>query len=153
VAHRILTIALGATEPVRQASESVPPAAGGGQLSTSAREFLLQHEPKRIPEQIATLALYLKTHRNTAAFTNKDLIKTFEDAQEPGPKNLPRDIRWTIRNGWIARKSGMKDTYYLTGSGEEAVRGKFPPDVRKRTKHTPGRRRTEKGRAAKSASS
>jgi hypothetical protein len=114
------------------------------------REFLLQQEAKRIPEQIATMALYLKNHRTTPIFTSKDLVKAFEDAQEPVPKNLPRDIRWTVRIGWIAPKVGLKNTYYLTSSGEAAVGAKFPPDVRRKTKVTPSGRRARK-RAAKAA--
>jgi hypothetical protein len=117
------------------------------------REFLLQQEAKRIPEQIATMALYLKNHRTTPVFTGKDLVKTFEDAQEPVPKNLSRDIGWTVRIGWIAPKLGMKNTYYLTSSGEAAVGAKFPPDVRKKTKASRSSRRGRKRRTPKAASS
>jgi hypothetical protein len=159
IAHQIVTIVLGAPlttpEAPRQSSDSAvgsreaPPGAAG-RSAPSVREFLLQHEAKRIPEQIATMALYLKNHRNTPVFTSKDLIKTFEDAQEPVPKNLPRDIRWTVRIGWIAPKVGLKNTYYLTSSGEAAVGAKFPADIRRKTKVTPSGHRARK-RAAKAA--
>jgi hypothetical protein len=114
---------------------------------------MLQQEAKRIPEQIATMALYLKNHRNTAVFSSKDLIKTFEDAQEPVPKNLSRDIGWAVRIGWIAPKLGMKNTYYITSSGEAAVGAKFPADVRKKTKQTTSGRHKRKRRKVKSANS
>lgn len=110
----------------------------------SVREFLLQHEAKRIPEQIATVALYLKNHRNTPVLTRKDLVKAFEDAQEPVPKNLARDLKWTVRIGWVAPKGGLKSTYYLTSAGEAAVGGKFPAEIRKATGVSSGRRRRGK---------
>lgn len=158
VAHQIVAIALGAplapVESTRQgadgtstAREASAPAAG--RTPPSVREFLPQQEAKRIPEQIATMALYLKNHRNTPVFTSKDLVKTFEDAQEPVPKNLPRDIGWTVRIGWIAPKVGMKNTYYLTSSGEAAVGAKFPADVRKKTKAASSGRRARKRRSPK----
>jgi hypothetical protein len=151
IAHQVVAIALGAPlaapEPVRQSSDGAPgireaPTGAAGRTAPSVREFLLQQEAKRIPEQIATMALYLKNHRTTPVFTRKDLVKTFEDAQEPVPKNLPRDIRWTVRIGWIAPKLGLKNTYYLTSSGEAAVGAKFPADVRRKTKVTPSGRRS-----------
>jgi hypothetical protein len=111
---------------------AAPAAAGSPPLSV--REFLEAHNAKRIPEQIATIALFLKQHQNAPAFTSKDLVKGFENAQEPAPKNLPRDIAWTTKIGWIAPKSGEKKTFYLTGTGESAVKAKFPEDVKKRTK-------------------
>lgn len=163
VAHQIVAIALGAsavtvTEPLRAGSDSAT--TGGreaqpvtGRTAPSVREFLLQQEAKRIPEQIASMALYLKNHRNTAVFTSKELVKAFEDAQEPVPKNLPRDVGWTVRIGWIAPKIGMKNTYYLTSSGEAAVGAKFPADVRRKTKAYSSSRRGRKRRAAKAASS
>lgn len=162
VAHQIVAIALGAAavtlpEPGRQSADgalgSREVQTGAGRNPPSVREFLLQQEAKRIPEQIATMALYLKNHRNTPVFTSKDLIKAFEGAQEPVPKNLPRDVRWTVRIGWIAQKVGMKNTYYLTSSGEAAVGAKFPPDVRKKTKVATAGRRARKRPRAKASSS
>lgn len=158
VAHQIVAIALGAAltapEPVRQGSDGTSgtrevQAGVAGRTPPSVREFLLQQEAKRIPEQIATMALFLKNHRSTPVFTSKDLVKTFEDAQEPVPKNLPRDVKWAVRIGWIAPKAGLKNTYYLTSSGEAAVGAKFPAEVRQKTRVASSRRRGGKRRSSK----
>jgi hypothetical protein len=112
------------------------------------REFLLQQEAKRIPEQIATMALYLKNHRTTPVFTGKDLVKGVRGCPGACSEEPLRDIGWTVRIGWIAPKLGLKNTYYLTSSGE--VGAKFPPmSVRRpkppslvgvaKTSHTQGR--------------
>jgi hypothetical protein len=155
VAQQIVAIALGATSAFSLGAGTQGTAGesktGGGRPPASVREFMLQQEAKRIPEQIATMALYLKNNRNTAVFSSKDLVKTFEDAQEPVPKNLSRDIGWAVRIGWIAPKVGMKNTYYITSSGEAAVGAKFPSEVRKKTKHMTSGRRTRKHRKVKSA--
>lgn len=158
VARQIVAIALGAAlapvESTKQGTDGTSTAreasvSTGGRTPPSVREFLLQQEAKRIPEQIATMALYLKNYRNTSVFTRNDLVKTFEDAQEPVPKNLSRDIGRTVRIGWIAPKVGMKNTYYLTSSGEAAVGAKFPADVRKKTKAASSERRARKRRPPK----
>lgn len=161
VAQQIVAITLGTSPSVgqelgKQVAASVAQGlaqASGGRGSPSVREFLLQQEAKRIPEQITTIALYLKNHRNSAVFTKKDLVKAFEDAQEPVPQNLPRDIGWTVRVGWIAPKAGMKDTYYITGSGEAAVGAKFPSDVRRKTKQATSGRRARRRKGKKETSS
>jgi|GraSoiStandDraft_41_1057321.scaffolds.fasta_scaffold241800_4 hypothetical protein len=162
VAQQIVAIALGTAPSVGQelgkqvaasVAQGLAAQASAGRGSPSVREFLLQQEAKRIPEQITTIALFLKNHRNSAVFTKKDLVKAFEDAQEPVPKNLPRDIGWTVRVGWIAPKAGMKDTYYITGSGETAAGAKFPADVRRKTKQATSGRRVRRRKAKKETAS
>jgi hypothetical protein len=110
-------------------------------LEDSLREFLTTHEPKRIPEQIVTIACFLKTRRKKASFTKEDLIKCFEEAEEGVPKNLVRDIKWTVKIGWIAPKTDQADAYYLTKTGQEAVNQKFPAEIRKKTKISKGGRK------------
>ena len=117
---------------------------GGDRTPLSVREFLVQHQAKRIPEQIACIGLYFKEHNKASVFAKKELVKAFEDAQEPVPKNLSRDIQWTVKNGWIAPKTGHKSAYYLTGTGETAAKANFPPDVREKTKQKASARRKRK---------
>ena len=103
VAQQIVAIALGTAPSVgkelgKQVAASVAQGlaaqASAGCGSPSVREFLLQQEAKRIPEQITTIALFLKNHRNSAVFTKKDLVKAFEDAQEPVSSEF-RDDRFS----------------------------------------------------------
>ncbi len=110
-------------------------------LEHSLREFLTTHEPKRIPEQIATIAYFLKTKRKKQSFTKDDLTKCFEEAEEGVPKNLVRDIKWTVKIGWIAPKTDQADAYYLTKTGQDAVSQKFPAEIRRKTKISKGGRK------------
>ena len=151
----IVSFVLGSTGQLLQSNPPRPginpspapsPASAGSQLSL--REFLNEHEPKRIPEFIAAIASYLKSHRNVNTFTKKNLTDAFEEAQETQPANLGRDITWTGKNGWIAPKSGQKDTYYITSTGESAVNSKFPAEIRRKTKVNLGSRRTKKPKKA-----
>ena len=113
---------------------------------TSLRDFLTAHGPKRNPEKIATIAEYLKTYESKPTVTKQSLAKAYEEAAEPVPGNLSRDITWTVKIGWLADKQGASDTYYITSSGSQAVRSKFPPELRKKTKVSKGgRRRKESG--------
>lgn len=119
--------------------------ASGGLPPLSIREFLTKQGAKTVPEHIATIASYLRSHRAAPVFTKKDLIKGFEDAQESVPKNLPRDLAKTVKIGWIAPKTGQSDSYYLTASGSTAVDSKFPADSDKKTSRARGGRRSRKG--------
>lgn len=109
--------------------------------SLSLREFINRHNPKRNPEMIATMADYLRQYRNMHDVTRNDLIKAYESCKESVPKNLSRDINWTCKVGWLAERHGKKDNYYLTDSGEKAVKAHFPEEIRKKTKVSSGGRR------------
>lgn len=99
----------------------------------SIREFLDACQAKRVPDKIAAIGMYLKTHSDQQDFDKSDLISHFESAAEPVPKNISRDLKWTLKSGWIALKNGSKDRYYVTNSGKTAVEQKFSKDVVKRT--------------------
>ena len=150
VAHAIVGLILGGsvapTTTIAQPA-ALNPAAVGAAPALSVREFLEAHTAKRIPEQIACIALYLKKQHNATVFTKKELVKGFEDAQEPVPSNLHRDIAWATKNGWIAPKTGTKNSFYLTGTGENAVTTKFPAEVRKKTKQVLRPRKKRKATA------
>jgi len=112
----------------------------------SVREYLNQHKPNRIPDKITTIGCYLKQHRGVSSFTKDDLVKAFEEAAEPIPKNLARDLKWAVRIGWIAPKPGEKGVYYVSNKGEQAVRQKFPEELLKKTsqQRVVGKRRSRK---------
>ena len=107
----------------------------GSQPEKAIREFMLDFSPKRIPDKIATIAYFLKTNKSKDTFSKSDLIKSFEDAAEPVPKNLGRDIRWTLQSGWIAAKTGETGQYYITSTGESVVKSNFPADKIKSTRY------------------
>lgn len=104
-----------------------------GGPALSIREFLNEHGPKRSPDKIAAIGVYLKDHDGKDIFSKSDLEKAFEDAAERIPGNLSRDINWVVKAGWIAPKPGAKGMYYVAHSGREAVAKKFPPEIVKKT--------------------
>lgn len=105
-----------------------------GEEIHSVREFIDSVEAKRAPDKITAFAAFLRAHRGMEHFGRPDLVQCYEEAAERVPKNLSRDIQWALRSGWIAPKSGQKDTYFLTNSGTKAVEEKFSADVVRRTR-------------------
>lgn len=150
VAHKIAFAVLG---PIQGGGKLAAPAGGATEEGAddsdpsspgeSAREYLLHYAARRIPEQIATLAYFMKKSRKSDLWNRKELVAAFEEAKEAVPKNLSRDINWTIKIGWIAPKSGQEDTFYLTGPGIKAVETKFPDELRKKTKVSRGGRKSK----------
>src|SRR5712691_7575208 len=117
---------------------SVPRSKGqGGVPRTAPREFLAEHQPKRGPDKITVLGVYMKRHDGKDSFSAGDLRKAFESAAESVPGNLGRDINWTVKAGWIAPKSGARGAYYVTNGAEDAVDRKFPSDLVKKTRIQP----------------
>ncbi len=110
--------------------------------SPSMREYLTSQNAKRIPQQIATIGNYYSVYQSKSTFTRQELEKGFEDAKEPIPSNMPRDINVAITNGWIAPQPGQKNLYYVTSTGSSAVDSKF-------TGKATGRRRRRPRKAQK----
>lgn len=108
----------------------------------SVREFMEQYSPGRVPDKIACFGLYLREHRNQREFTKEDLVGLFQDAADPLPKNMTRDIRWAQQIAWVAPSASSPDMYYLTKKGEDAVRAKFAKELVQKTRFSaPARRR------------
>ena len=105
-----------------------------GSAEMSLREFLNESNATKIPEKITAIGNYLMTSKNNDVFNRDDIITGFESAAESVPKNLPRDIKWTLKAGWIALKTGTKDQYYVTHTGKQALEGKFSSDAVKRAR-------------------
>lgn len=112
----------------------------------SIREFLNEHDPKRSPDKITAIGVYLKDQDNVDAFGRAELETAFQSAAEPIPANLPRDLAWAVKSGWIASKPGTKGHYYVTHSGRQAVVQKFPKELVRKTKQPVSA--AKKGKAA-----
>ena len=107
----------------------------------SVREFMEQYSPGRLPDKLACFGLYLREHRNQKEFSREDLIGLFQEAAEPVPKNLTRDIRWTQQIAWVAPALSNPNLYYLTTKGETAVRAKFTKELVQKTRFSGPTRR------------
>lgn len=115
-----------------------------GNPELSLREFLDGLEPKRGPDKITAIGLYLYDHSDQDTFSGVELEHAFQSASEPVPANMPRDIKWTVKTGWIAPALGLKGRYYVTKSGRSAAEKKFPKDVVKKTRLGNGRKSAKK---------
>jgi hypothetical protein len=114
-------------------------------MPVSIREFLNDSQAKRNPDKITAIASYLKIHQARDVFDKQDIIGGFRSAQEAIPKNVTRDMNWALKSGWIAENPDEKGKYYITVTGEKAVKGKFPRELVKKTvQYQPGTRKRKK---------
>ena len=137
-----------AATPAAGGGRSNPPAAAGDMTiatdqDLSIREYLDATNAKRALDKITAIGAYL-AQGGKPDFTKADLVSSFEAASESVPKNLGRDLRWTSKAGWIAARTGKRDTWYVTKSGHEAIGAKFSPEVAKRTRGLTPTGRTHK---------
>ena len=136
-----------------------PPAATTGATSNtqsasgalmSVREFMEQYEPKRVPDKIACFGLYLRAHRNQKEFSKTDVVSLFQEAADPLPKNLGRDLRWTQSIAWIAPSPSNRENFYVTKKGEDAILNRFPKEMLAKTRLSPApQRRRSNGEDSK----
>jgi hypothetical protein len=130
--------------PVGAAGATGSHAALSSNPELSLREFLDELEPKRGPDKITAIGLYLKDHHSQDTFSSADLEQGFQEASEPVPSNMPRDIKWTVKTGWIAPARDAKGRYYVTKTGSSAAQKKFSKDVVKKTRLAGGRKTAKK---------
>lgn len=109
--------------------------------AVSIREYLDERGAKRNPDKITAIGCYLNEHRSQESFNRADLETMFQEAAEAVPKNIPRDLKWATRVGWIAPRPKEKGTYYVTATGMDAVNQKFPKEILNRTSQATGRTR------------
>ena len=103
--------------------------------NSSLRRFLDRCDnAKRYPDKITVIGYYLKTYRGKETFTRKDVVKGLEDIGEDLPGYILRDLKWTMKIGWIAPVENEKNTYSVTEAGITVVRENFPRRMVKNTK-------------------
>ncbi len=146
VGDQIVVLALTGTSPLLGETKGLPATTGSpgrefaakatGPATTpvSIREFLLGVSARRNPDKITAIGRYIKLYCGQDSFTEDDLIDMFSAAAEPFPKNLPRDIKWAVRAGWIAQHPGEGGRYYITNQGILAVDQRFPREVLEKTR-------------------
>lgn len=108
-------------------------------LDLSIRETLDASGAKRAPDRITVIGDYIKRTENRD-FDRNDVVAMFEAAAEKVPGNLARDIKWTLKAGWITERSGTKGMYYVTNTGIQALKASFSDEFVKRTRQSPGKK-------------
>ena len=92
-----------------------------------------QYGPKRNPDKILTLAVYLEKHYGRSKFNPGEIKRLFRDAGEVLPSNFTRDFKWVISSGWISRDTYEKNAYYVTTTGRKVLEQGFPNELIKRS--------------------
>jgi hypothetical protein len=89
-------------------------------LSMSAKEFLLEKQPKTDVERIACLAFYLTHYRNTPHFKTIDLSSLNTEAAQPKFANAAWAANNALKLGYLVPAS--RGHRQLSGAGERFVR-------------------------------
>ncbi len=88
----------------------------------SAKEFLLQKQPKTNIEKAVCLAYYYEHNKGITAWAVKDVVDWFRDAKETVPVN-PSDVIFKCRGkGWVME---VEEGYTITNMGEKMVESNF----------------------------
>jgi hypothetical protein len=150
VACQLMHIAMGGAQsamPLRHAStdrqsNQHDPSTLSPKLSL--REFLLQAQPKRNPDKITAIAVFMKDHDDVADFAREEILARYRQAGERTPANFPRDFNWAVKAGFLAEDPAKPGRFYVTGTGETAVTSRFPAEMLKSTGQRKGVRQRKR---------
>lgn len=129
----------GGAEGSRGAAES----AGGDGRRESLAEMYRRAGPKKYPEKLVTIAMYLHKVMGRASFSSDDLRAQFRSVNEPAPANMPRDFKLAVGEGWIAEEHDQPGQFYITKTGMDVVEAGFSVEGRKGGKPRKRRRATK----------
>lgn len=155
----IMSIALGAgqlppqglAQPSSRGASTGLTGGGGGRPTISLREYLIESGARTIPQKMAVLAAYSKEHLSREMIGRDEFKQLFQRASEPVPKNLPRDLRVALDQGWLAEAHDDPSQLYLTGTGQTAVSQGFGGNGNQTRRTARRRRRTVAKSKASSA--
>ncbi len=117
--------------------------------SVSAKEFLVEKQPRTDVERMACLAYYLTHYRSHPHFKTLDLNKLNTEAAQPKFSNAPYAAQNAVKMGYLALAE--KGNRQLSAAGEQFVRALPDRDAAKQAMATWHRKKRGTGRRAKSA--
>ena len=95
------------------------PVAFGGNKPTTAKQFLLEKEPRTDVERVACLAYYLTHYADTPHFKTLDLSRLNTEAAQPKFSNPAFAVENASKMGYLV--PAIKGTKQLSGAGERFV--------------------------------
>jgi hypothetical protein len=98
---------------------SSAPAAFGGNKPITAKQFLLEKEPRTDVERVACLAYYLTHYADTPHFKTLDLSRLNTEAAQPKFSNPAFAVENASKMGYLV--PAIKGTKQLSGAGERFV--------------------------------
>jgi hypothetical protein len=104
---------------------------GGDGRPESLAEMYRRAGPKKYPEKLVTIAMFIHKVLDRASFTPDDLRAQFRAVNEPPPANMPRDFRLAVGEGWIAEEHDQPGQFYITKTGMDVVEAGFSAEGRK----------------------
>jgi hypothetical protein len=107
--------------PQGSAATAAPPSVAGYTKSpeVSAKQFMLEKQPKTAVERIACLAYYLTHYRNVPQFKTIDLSKLNTEAAQPKFTNAAYSVRDAVLQRYLA--PAQKKFKQLSAMGEQYV--------------------------------
>lgn len=97
-------------------------------LEMSPVEFITERDPKTTQQKVLVLGRFLEQYRKKEEFDLSDLQNILQEAREPAPTNLSRDVRELVSKGWVMSGTSQK-AYKTTMTGQKVVEGKFTRDL------------------------
>lgn len=94
----------------------------------SLREFINTKQPKTANDHGLVIAYFTEIVKQQGWFNVDDLKSGFREAKIPAPKNLSDVIGKNAKKGYVmleAGRTGLKQTWVLTSSGEKIVENGF----------------------------
>lgn len=85
----------------------------------SPRQALMESDAKTNPEKIVVLANFICERNGVDTFSSKELQVEFKKAGEPLPKNMTRDFKTAVAQGYILEND--EGDYSLTDLGLEVI--------------------------------
>jgi hypothetical protein len=105
---------------VSAGTTDVQPSAGEFSLG----EYLHSVGAKKNPQRILAIAAYLRDLGQDRV-SKAEIKSRFPEAGEKVPGNYPRDFTNAIKNRWLAQAPDKKDSYYVTRTGDTALKNAF----------------------------
>lgn len=111
---------------------------------SSISEYMDQLKPKRNPDKILTIAVYMTTKKSQKYFTPQEIKPYFSKASESIPANFTRDFNWTLTTKWLSEADDKRGMYFVTKKGLKVIEDGFPKDLVKETRGKSAGRKTVK---------
>lgn len=107
-------------KPTHGSSLAAAPARYSEDTSMSAKEFLLEKQPRTDVERVACLAYYLTHYAGMPHFKTLDLSKLNTEAAQPKFANAANSVNNAVKRGYLVPST--KGQRQLSAAGEQFVR-------------------------------
>jgi hypothetical protein len=115
------------------------------QTQLTLGEFVEESGARSNVDKIVAIAVYKTRYDNVSDFSRQDMNTWFQEAGEPVPGNLPRDVSVARTARYIAPRGAGSTQFYVTTTGFKALDQKFSGEAKRPTAAPKRRRRRAMG--------